>query len=359
MPRFPVMPQRRSAPAAFSNTPRAQAAHFGARIGRNIANLGSEVVGLGQVIEQRQERQVKQQMSQFDLELAKQRAESDMQAPPGEASEARIERHQSIFDASAEKLLKGTEGQSLQGRVREGLELRRDTWNRKLLAGAVQQRLGESLQDARGIVEHWAGRVSVDASQFPIASLELLGDEASGEAGLLAGLGLRPEASSAWRDHVLSQLLEAQMQSDPAGLVTSLKTGRWQEALPEDRLSQLLEDAQEAHQRVLAQGQAERTRFGAQMALELSQNMARGSAGLADIRKAEEAGAVSAPQAESLRGEAQAAETALQAREVASAEFTASLSSGVGFDPDNPQQREAAESFYETTFRDAVRAGAE
>ncbi len=319
MPRFSVLPQRRSAPAAFSNRPRAQAAHFGAGIGRNLANLSSEAAELGQVIEQRQERQVKQQMSQFDLELAKQRAESDMQAPPGEASDARIERHQSIFDTSAEKLLQGYQSQSLQMRLRDDIEGRRETWNRKLLAGAAQQRLGESLQDVRELVEHWAGRVAANANEFPSASLELLGDETSGEPGLLAGLGLRPE----------------------------------------DRQKSLLEDAQEAHRRVTSLGQAERTRQGAQKALELSQAIGRGTAGLPDIRQAEEAGALSAPQAEALRVEAQAAETALQARKVVSAEFTASLSSGVGFDLKNPQHREAAESFYETTFRDAVRAGAD
>ncbi len=110
MPRFPVLPQRVSVPAAFSNRPRAQAAHFGAGIGRNLASLGSEAAELGQVIEHRQGRQVKQQMSQFDLELAKQRAESDIQAPPEEASDAQIERHQSIFDTSAEKLLQGYQG---------------------------------------------------------------------------------------------------------------------------------------------------------------------------------------------------------------------------------------------------------
>ena len=57
MPRFPVIPQRTSAPAAFSNVPRAQAAHFGAGVERHLADLGAGAAELGQVVEQRQVRQ--------------------------------------------------------------------------------------------------------------------------------------------------------------------------------------------------------------------------------------------------------------------------------------------------------------
>ena len=209
MPRFPVIPQRTSVPAAFSNTPRAQAAHFGAGIGRHLADLGAGAAELGQVVGHRQKRQVDQQLSHFDRELARRRMESDAQAPPEETGESRIERHGALFDDSAAEVLKHYEGQALQVRLSAGIAARRETMMKGLLKQAAEQRLQTSLRDTRALVESWSGRIAQDPSVFADAIQELLGDEAEGEPGLLEGLGLRPEALAAWKMQSLHQLLEA------------------------------------------------------------------------------------------------------------------------------------------------------
>ncbi len=358
MPRFPVLPQRTSAPAAFSNTPRAQAAHFGAGIGRKLAGLGTEAVELGQEIEQRQKRQLDQRISLFDRELAKRRVESDLQVPPGEASESRIERYGSIFDSSADAVLKEFEGQSLQGRLSEGIAARRETWMKGLFEREAQQRLRRSLEDTRVLVEDWSERVAKDPSEFASAAQELLGDAARGEAGLLDGLGLRPEALAGWREHTLTQLLNARLQSDPAGLLAELETERWQEILPEGRRRSLIEDAQEIQR---FKRSVEAIDLGQQRAVkaqQLAAEIGANRAGRAEIRRAEEEGSVSAPQAEALRVEAERAEIARQAQQVAGNELALAMSSGIGFDLENLQNRQAADAFYEKTYSQALREGA-
>ncbi|TQV80791.1 hypothetical protein [Denitrobaculum tricleocarpae] len=358
MPRFPVQPQRTSAPAAFSRTPRAQAAHFGAGIGRHLADLGVGAAELGQVIEQRQSRQAEQQMSNFDRDLAKRRAESDAQAPPEEDSESRITRHQSLFESSADAVLQHYEGQALHGRLSEGIEARRDAYRQKLLAREAHQRLRTSLDDTQALVQQWSERVAQDPTEFATASLELFGDKASGEAGLLAGLGLRPEALAAWKTHSLNQLLDARVTSDPAGLIAELETGRWQDQLSEERREQLRVEAGEAQQR---RASAEAIELGQQRggaALRLSNDIGSGRAGQGEIRRAEEVGTLSAPQAEALRAEVERAEIARQAQQVAGDELVLTFSTGIGFDPENPQNRRAADAFYEKTYSPALREGA-
>ncbi|TQV80812.1 hypothetical protein [Denitrobaculum tricleocarpae] len=359
MPRFPVHPQRTSAPAAFSNAPRAQAARFGSEIGRSLAGLGAEATALGQTVEGRRDRQVKQQLSQFDLKLAKQRMESDAQAPPDEESEARVKRHRSIFDSNAEALSRSLDNQGSRNRLTEGIDARRATWDRKLLEGEARQRLRKNLRDTHELIESWSRRVASDPAEFAAAFQELLGDEAVGETGLLAGLGLRPEALAAWRSHTVVQLLDARMTRDPAGLITELEQGRWQESLSDERRQQLLEDARDSARRVTSLEQEERMRQGAQKALELSHSIVKGAAGASDVRRAEDEDLLLRSQTEALRAGAKQAEIARQAQETATSNLAISLGTGMGFDIEKPQNREAAEAFYETTFRDAVRAGAD
>ncbi len=358
MPRFPVQPQRTSAPAALSNAPRAQAAHFGAGIGRHLADLGAGAAELGQGIEQRQKRQAEQQMSNFDRDLAKRRAESDAQAPPQEDSESRITRHQSLFESSADALLQDYQGQALHGRLSESIEARREAYRQKLLAREAQQRLRASLEDTQALVQQWSERVAKDPTEFANASLELFGDEASGEAGLLAGLGLRPEALAAWKTHSLNQFLDERMTSDPAGLIAELETGRWQDQLSEERREQLRAEAGEAQQRRASAEALELGQESAGAALQLSNDIGAGRAGQAEIRRAEEAGTLSAPQAEALRAEVARAEIARQAQQVAGDELALTFSTGIGFDPENPQNRRAADAFYEKAYSQALREGA-
>ncbi|TQV80783.1 hypothetical protein [Denitrobaculum tricleocarpae] len=358
MPRFPILPQRTSAPAAFSSTPRAQAAHFGAGTGRHLADLGAGAAELGQVIEQRQKRQAEQQMSQFDRDLAKRRAESDAQAPPEEDSESRINRYESLFKSSADAVLQQYEGQALHERLSEGIEARRDAYRQKLLAREAQQRLRASLDDTQALVQQWSERVAQDPAEFINASLELFGDETSGEAGLLAGLGLRPEALAAWKTHSLNQLLDARMTSDPAGLIAELETGNWHDQLSEERLKGLLDDAREVQQRRASAEALELGQQSAGTALQLSNDIGAGRAGQAEIRRAEEAGTLSASQAKALRAEVARAEIARQAQQIAGDELALTLSTGMGFDPENPQNRRAVDAFYEKVYSQALRAGA-
>ncbi len=359
MPRFPVLPQRTSAPAAFSNTPRAQATHFGAGISRNLAELGAEAVDLGQVIKQREDRQVIQQIAHFDLELAKERAASDAQAPPGEESDARITRHQSLFETGAQRLVQGYEGQGLEEVVREAVQVRRESWSRTLLAAEAQVRAGKKLQDVASLLDNLSGGIVEDPSQFYTASQELFGDETLGEAGVLSGLGLRPEALAAWQKHALVRLLDAQAKGDPAGLLAELETERWQGILSEDDRTRLREDAAEARQRRDSKDaiKLEQERIG--RAQELSRDIGANAAGLSDIRQAEEAGLLSGMQGEALRGELEQARIARVAQQVAGDELAITLSTGTGFNAESPQHRQAADDFYETTFRQAVREGAD
>ena len=356
MPRFPVIPQRTSSPAAFANAPRAQAAHFGAGVGRHLADLGAGAAELGQAVEQRQVRQAEGQLAHFDRELARLRLESDAQAPPGETGESRIERHGALFDDSAAAVLKHYEGQSLHSRLSEGIAARRETMMQRLLKRAAEQRLHASLQDTRELVESWSGRIAQDPSVFTEALQELLGDEA--EPGLLKGLGLRPEALAAWKTQSLHQLLEARLSSDPEGLLVELASERWREVLPEERLASLRAEAQEVQRHRSSVEAIDVGRQRAGQAQELSADIAAGRAGYSEIRRAEDAGTVSAPQAEALRQEAERAETARQAEQIATDELALVMSGGVGFDAGNPQNRRAADAFYEKTYSPVVREGA-
>ena len=358
MPRFPVIPQRTSAPAAFSNAPRAQAAHFGAGVGRHLADLGAGAAELGQVVEQRQVRQAEGQLSHFDRELARRRLESDAQAPPGETGESRIERHGALFDDSAAAVLKHYEGQALHGRLSEDIAARRETMMQRLLKRAAEQRLQTSLRDTRELVERWSGRIAQNPSVFTEALQELLGGEAEGEPGLLEGLGLRPEALAAWRDYSLKQLLEARLSSDPAGLLAELESERWKEILPEGRRRSLQEDARDVQQRQASTAAIELGHQRAGQAQKLSADIEAGRAGHSEIRRAEDAGTVSAPQAEALRREVERAEAVRQTEQVATDELALTLSSGVGFDVANPQNRRVADAFYEQTYSPALRASA-
>ena len=358
MPRFPVIPQRTSAPAAFSNAPRAQAAHFGAGVGRHLADLGAGAAELGQVVEQRQVRQAEGQLSHFDRELARRRLESDAQAPPGETGDSRIERHGALFDDSAAAVLKHYEGQALHGRLSEGMTARRETMMQRLLKRAAKQRLQTSLRDTQDLIESWSGRIAQDPFLFTEALQELLGDEAEGEPGLLEGLGLRPEALAAWKTQSLHQLLEARLSSDPEGLLAELESERWREILPEERLTSLRADAQEAMHRQSATRSIDLGRQRAGQAQELSADIAAGRAGYSEIRRAEDAGTVSAPQAEALRQEAERAEAVRQAEQIATDELALAMSGGGRFDAGNPQNRRAADAFYEQTYSQALREGA-
>ena len=358
MPRFPVIPQRTSAPSGFSNAPRAQAARFGAGIGRHLADLGAGAAALGQVVEQRQTRQAEGQLAHFERELARRRLESDAQAPPGETGESRIERHGALFDDSAAEVLKHYEGQALHGRLSEGMAARRETMMQRLLKRAAEQRLQTSLQDTRELVESWSGRIAQDPSLFTEALQELLGDETEGEPGLLEGLGLRPEALTAWRGHSLHQLMEARLSSDPEGLLAELESERWREILPEERLTSLRADAQEAMHRQSATRAIDLGRQRVGQVQELSADIAAGRAGHVDVRKAEDAGTVSVPQAEALRHEAERAEAVRQAEQIATDELALVMSGGMGFDAGNPQNRRAADAFYEQTYSQALREGA-
>ena len=87
----------------------------------------------------------------MEREAAKQRAESDAQAPPGEESESRIARYGALFDSSADAVLKEFEGQALQGRLQEGIAARRETLMKGLLEREAQQRLRRNLADTQGI----------------------------------------------------------------------------------------------------------------------------------------------------------------------------------------------------------------
>ncbi|WP_282609452.1 hypothetical protein [Pelagibius sp. Alg239-R121] len=372
MPRFPVQPQRTTAPAAFSTAPRAHAADFGGGVGRELAGLGAGVADLGAALEvrdQRRERQVMQAVSRLDVDVARQRAESDAQAPPEEDSDSRIKRQQAVFEASAAALVQSYEGQSLQAQLSERIDARRRAWTRRLVEGEASRRLHKDLQDVQAVVSSWQERIAADASQFNTASLELLGDGVSddeghdkqgdGQAGLLGGLGLRPEALAAWREHTLKQLLDARMAGDPGGVLVDLEAGSWPETLPEARRSALQEDAREALARQQTAERIDRSRQGAHKSLKLSQDIAEGKAGQAEVRRAEEDGALSTPQAEALRSEVAQAAAAAQERQAAQDELGVSLNNGAGFDAGNPQNRAAADDFYERVFSAAVREGAE
>jgi hypothetical protein len=223
----------------------------------------------------------------------------------------------------------------------------------------ARRRLQRDLSDAQGLAEGWAGRVAADPAQLDLAVTELLGDEAQDEAGLLAALGLRPEALSAWKERTLEQLLRGQLAGDPAVLLVDLDAGRWQDALPESSLLALREDAGDRLARRETQALVERTQQGAGRTLALSAEIAEGKAGRAEIRQAENDGSLSVLQAEILRREAAAAGVAAQARQMANDELALSLTGGTGFDAANPQNRAAADAFYETAYSAAVREGAD
>lgn len=357
MPRFPALPHRVSVPAVSSTLPRDLGVDYGAGPGHSLPSLESDVANFGQTIDPRRNRQVKQVLSRFDLDLAKRRAQSDAQAPPGENSEARMQRHRAIFDVRAETLLRSYEGQALQKRLIEAIETRRAAQTQKLLADEARNRLGKALTDTQGLVDDWSVRVASDPAEFNAALRELLGNEASGETGLLNGLGLRSEALAVWRHYTVNKMLDARVDGDPAGLIEDLDTARWRDELSDERRRQLLGEARESLKRITSLEMRDRIRQGARSSLELSQSITQGTVGASDIRRAEEAGTLSAPQAEALRAELKQAETTRRAGEQATTELTIALIAGEGFDSVSPENRKAAEAFYETTFRDAVRSG--
>jgi len=357
MPRLPLVPQRTTVPDAFSSSPRARASDFGAGIGPAVAAFGQEVASLSRAIDARDARELAKAEAKAQADAEAAREQSDAQAVPDEEDDARMSRHLSLFDESAAAVVKTFEGDRLQARVREKLNTRRQRWQRRLMETEARRRLQRDLSDAQGLAESWTGRVAADPAQLDLAVTELLGDEAQDEAGLLAALGLRPEALSAWKERTLEQLLRGQLAGDPAVLLADLDAGRWQDALPESSLLALREDAGDRLARRETQALVERTQQGAGRTLALSAEIAEGKAGRAEIRQAEAEGSLSPDQAEVLRREAAVAEIAAQARQMASDELALSLTGGTGFDAANPQNRAAADAFYETAYSAAVREG--
>ena len=128
--------------------------------------------------------------------------------------------------------------------------------------------------------------------------------------------------------------------------------------MPEDRLTSLRSDAREAQRQHNSVAAIELGQQRAGQAQKLSAEIAAGRAGHVEIRRAEDVGTVSASQAEALRAEAERAEIAREAEQVATDELALTFSSGMGFDVGNPQNRRAADVFYVQTYSQALRAGA-
>ncbi len=354
MPRFPIVPQRSNAPAAFSSSPRAQAEDFGGGLGQAIAGFGADAAELGQVIKKRQElgerqaeRVAKRAGAATDAErLAETALEPEI---PGN-----IAREQQRFDEKAAGLLQDYKDHPLEPQVRQKLDEQRRADTRKLVTVEAGKRAKADLARADEIAERWLDRVTQDPAQFDQAADYLLGDE-----GPVRGLGLRPELQADWEAQTFDSLLSAQMAHDPQRLITDLETGRWKDSLSEEQLTTWLEDARDAA------ALRERTRSGEQRqriageVQALQRSIASGEAGLAQIRRAEREGRFSPEQIESLKQEAEQAEVRAQIYQFAQDEYALALMNGVGFDPENPQHHEAAEDFYSVTFREAVRAGAD
>ena len=189
--------------------------------------------------------------------------------------------------------------------------------------------------------------------------MSLLGDGTE-HAGQLSGLGLRPErAQAAWTAQAFEKLLSAQMAGDPQALLSDLEAGRWRERLGEERHGPWLEDARDAVALREREQAGESRQRAAGEVLSLQQALTKGEAGRAEIRRAEREGRFSPEQLAGLKQEAERAEIAAQARAAADDELGIALTSGIGFNPGSPVSRKAAEDFYASTFRDAVRAGAD
>lgn len=338
MPRLPIVPQRARAPVAFPDSPRAQ----------------TEAADLGQIIKQRRELEGRQAVREAKRvrDVAEVTYLSDEAAAPEAGGE--IERGQRYFEEQAGAVEEHYRGHPLEDQIKLRLEAQRQAWNRNLVAFEAQRRVGEDLARADEIAERWFERVAQDPAQFDEAVARLLGDDAP-----LKGLGLRPEVQAAWEERNFEGLLSLQMESDPRRLVLDLESGRWKDRLPGERESHWLEDARAAAvlwERKQASGNRQRA-TGEVLALQ--QFIAKGEAGVAQIRRAEREGRFSPEEIESLKRAAEQAEAQAQAYELAQGEYAVTLTSGVGFDPENPQHRQAAEDFYLSTFRKAVQGGAD
>ncbi len=354
MPRFPIVPQRSSAPAAFSSSPRAQAEDFGGGVGKAIADFGADAAELGQVVKKRQElaerqaeRVAKRAGAATDAErLAETALEPEI---PGN-----IAREQQRFDEKAAGLLQDYKDHPLEPQVRQKLDEQRQADTRNLVTAEAGRLAKADLARADEIAERWLDRVTQDPAQFDQATAYLLGDE-----GPLRGLGLRPEVQADWDAQTFDKLLSTQLANDPQRLIEDLEAGRWKDSLSEEQQATWLEDARDAAAlRERNQSGEQRQRIAGEVQA-LQRSIAHGEAGLPQIRRAEREGRFSPQQIESLKREAEQAELRAQIYQFAQDEYALALMSGVDFDPERPQHREVAEDFYSATFREAVQAGAD
>ena len=354
MPRFPIVPQRTRVPAAFSNSPRAEAADFGGGLGEAVAEFGAEAAGLAQVIKKRQE--LAERQAAREAKRASDEAEAETLADEAAEPEAagNIERRQQSFEKKAEVLRQNYKDHPLEPQVNAQLELQGQAWTRKQVSGEAGRRAKADLARADEISGRWLERVTQDPAQFDEAAANLLGED-----GPVKGLGLRPEVQAAWESQAFEALLTAQMQGDPQRLISELEAGRWSERLSDEQQANWLEDARDAASLRDRKQSLERRQRIAGEVLALQRSIAHGEAGLAQIRRAEREGRFSPEQIEGLKRDAKQAEIRAQILQAAQDEYEIALISGIGFDAESEAHRQTAEDFYVATFRKAVRSGAD
>ncbi len=354
MPRFPIVPQRSRAPAAFSNSPRAEAADFGGGLGKAIAGFGAEAAELAQVVKQRQE--LAERQAAREAKRTRDEAEAETLAEEAAEPEAAgdIERRQQSFEKKAEVLRQNYKDHPLEDQVKEQLALQGEAWTRKQVSGEAGRRAKADLARADEISGRWLDRVTQDPAQFDEAVANLLGED-----GPVKGLGLRPEVQADWESQAFEALLSVQMQGDPGRLISDLEAGRWAERLSKEQPENWLEDARDAASLRDRKQTSERRQRIADEVMALQRSIASGEAGLAQVRRAEREGRFSPEQIEGLKREAEQEEVRAQILQAAQDEYEIALISGTGFDPENEAHRQVAEDFYVTTFREALQAGAD
>ena len=191
MPRFPIVPQRTRVPAAFSNSPRAEAADFGGGLGEAVTGFGAEAAGLAQVIKKRQEleeRQAAREAKRASDEAEAETLAEDVEQPDAAGS---VERRQQSFEKKAKVLRQNYKDHPLEPQVNEQLELQGQAWTRKQVSGEAGRRAKADLARADEISGRWLARVTEDSAQFDEAAANLLGED-----GPVKGLGLRPEVQA-------------------------------------------------------------------------------------------------------------------------------------------------------------------
>lgn len=321
MPQFPMVPQRARAPAPTSDHPQARENLQAAREAKRARDK-AEAARLAEAAAQ----------------------------PEGAAD---IDREQRRFDAAAAGVRQDYKDHPLEEQVTLQLEEQRQAWNRNLVAAELRMRAEADLARADEIAALWLARVTKAPAEFDAAAESLLGEE-----GPLQALGVRPAAQAAWEAQTFDRLLSAQMAGDPRQLLSDLEAGRWQDRLSAEGRASWLEDAREAAALRARSQASERRQQAAGEALSLQQSIARGEAGLAEIRRAERDGRLTPEQLEGLKREAGLAATRARTARSAQGDYAVALTRGEGFDAENPQHRQAAEDFYRAVFRDEVRGGA-